>query len=476
MTNIDNIKEKINIEETQLKRVFNELKTAYNAAPASTYQDRKSLLMTLKKSLIDNEEMLYSAMNKDYGYRSSFDSMIGDVLPCISTINYTLKNLKKWMQPSKRRSGLMLQPSSIKVHYQPLGVVGVITSWNFPCFLALGPAIQALSAGNRVMIKMSEFTPSTNQVIRKILTPLSDYIVIIEGEPNISAVFSSLPFDHLIFTGSTAVGKLVAKAAAHNLTPTTLELGGKSPTIIDSDINMKIAVDAIILGKSVNSGQICVSPDYVFIPKNREQEFVEIFKLQYAKYYLSGKNKNFQTTIINDKNFNRLKNLLKDAKNKGANIHTIKDYKQEDGRLMYPHIVTNITENMKIMQEEIFGSILPVKPYQSIDEVINYINNRPRPLALYIMSKNNSLIDMLLKNTHSGGVSINDTASHVAAVDAPFGGIGHSGMGHYHAYEGFLTFSKAKTVLYSSSWLPKNSIVLKNRDFLFNVLRKLLLK
>ncbi len=476
MNAVVNIKQDNNTSNAQLQADFEAMRTLYNKKPAPSYECRKTVLKRLKKSLIENEQNIYEALKKDYGYRSEFDSLIADVLPSVAGINYALKRLKKWMKPSKRHAGLMLAPSKVTVHYQPLGVVGVITPWNFPVFLALGPAIQALAAGNRVMIKMSEFTPHTNQALRKVVEPITSHVKIVEGEAETGAAFSALPFDHLIFTGSTNVGKLVARAAADNLTPITLEMGGKSPTIISDEINMDAAVDAIIIGKSVNSGQICVSPDYVFVPENRQTEFVETFKKRYAEYHLSGNNTNIQTNIVTERQFDRLKGFLADAEDRGADIHPVKKHEPRDGRRIYPHIVTNVNEDMKVMQEEIFGSILPVITYKHIDEVIQYINERPRPLALYIMATDKGLINNLLQNTHSGGVSINDSAMHVAADDAPFGGIGNSGMGHYHGHEGFLTFSKAKTVLHSKAWLPKNRFILKNRDFVFRALRRFLLK
>ncbi len=471
MNNAENIVPRIHLKED-----FYSMKSAYDINPAPTYKERIVLLKRLKSSLIQNEQNIYDALKKDYGYRSEFDSLVSDILPTVMGINYAIKNLKKWMQPSKRHAGLMLFPSSVSVHYQPLGVVGVITPWNFPFFLALGPAVQALAAGNRVMIKMSEFTPNANQALRKIVTEISDHIVVVEGEADVGAAFSALPFDHLIFTGSTTVAKYVAKSAANNLTPLTLELGGKSPTIIDKDINMDIAVDAVILGKSINSGQICVSPDYVFVPTSRKQEFIETFIKRYTEYHLNSDNENTQTHIVTDRQYQRLKGFLEDAKTKGAKIYPVKEIETDQGRRVYPQLVTNLQEDMAILKEEIFGSILPVLNYENINEVIEYINKRPRPLALYIMSPNKILIDKLLKQTHSGGVAINDSAMHVAADDAPFGGIGNSGMGHYHGHEGFLTFSKAKTVLRSSNWLPKNHFILKNRDLTFKVLRKFLLR
>lgn len=455
---------------------FLALKAAYNAKPMPTYEERVSVLKKLKASIIANEDAIYDGLKKDYGYRSEFDTLMADVLPSVASINYAIKNLKKWMKPSKRHSGLLLTPSKVTVHYQPLGVVGVITPWNFPIFLALGPAVQALAAGNRVMIKMSEFTPNANKALRKVIEGLTDHIMIVEGEANMGAAFSALPFDHLIFTGSSAVGKMVAKSAADNLTPITLELGGKSPTIVDETISMEIAVDALIVGKSVNSGQICVSPDYVFVHESRKDELISTFIKRYTEYHLDSKNENTQTHIVSEKQHQRILAFLEDAKEKGGKLHPVKPLEDDQGKRVYPHLVTNLNEEMEVLKEEIFGSILPVMTYSDISEVISHINARPRPLALYIMSKNKQLIDRLLANTHSGGVCINDAVMHVAADDAPFGGVGNSGMGHYHGHEGFLTFTKAKTVLHSSSWLPKNRFILKNRDFVFKTLRRFMLK
>lgn len=464
-----------NLKE-ELFSTFQNMKNRYNQNPAPSYTDRVRVLKKLKNSILKNEQFIYDSLKKDYGYRSEFDSLMADVLPTVAGINYAIKNLKKWMKPSKRHSGLMLAPSKVKVHYQPLGVVGVITPWNFPMFLALGPAVQALAAGNRVMIKMSESTPNANEAIRQVVKEISKHIIVVDGKPGMGSLFTTIPFDHLIFTGSSNVGKLVAKAAADNLTPITLELGGKSPTIVDKTIDMNIAVDAIILGKSLNSGQICVAPDYVFVHKSRKEEFIKTFIQRYKQYHLDDNNKNTQTHIVSQKQYERLLDLLDDAKQKGAIVQGVKDIESNQGRRVYPHLVTNVNEDMLILQEEIFGSILPVMTYENIQEVITYINERPRPLALYLMSKDTALINKIVNNTHSGGVCINDSLMHVAADDAPFGGVGNSGMGQYHGYEGFLTFTKAKTVVYSSSWLAKNNFILKNRDFVFKTLRKFLLK
>lgn len=459
-----------------LKSELDKLINLYKVNPYPSYKMRRNVLIKLKNALIKNEKKIYNAMREDYGYRSDFDSFISDLLPSVRLINYTLKNLNRWMKPSKRHTGILLMPSKVKVHYQPVGIVGVITPWNFPFYLALGPAIQAIAAGNRVMIKMSEDTPKTTAVLKEVLVDISDHIHVVTGVKGAGSAFARLPFDHLIFTGSSNVGKLVARSAADNLTPVTLELGGKSPTIIASDANMKSAVDAIIIGKSINSGQICVAPDYIFVHESKEKEFVDTFLERYRNYHVDSDNTNTQTHIINTKQLDKIHHFIGDAKNKGGSVHSVKDYKDSDGKLILPHIITNVTDNMDIMKEEIFGSVLPVMTYRNMDEVIDYINERPRPLALYLMTNNKNLVKRFKNETHSGGISVNDTAMHVMADDAPFGGVGNSGMGHYHGHEGFLTFSKAKTVLVSKTWLPKNRFILKNRDAVFHLLRRILLR
>ena len=371
----------------------------------------------------------------------------------------------------------MLAPSKVQVQYQPVGVVGIIVPWNFPLFLALSPATQALAAGNRVMIKLSEFTPNTNKVLIEATKCINDHLIIIEGESETAAAFSAMPFDHLIFTGSTTVGRYVAKAAADNLTPITLELGGKSPVIFAEDANWETAIDAVILGKAINSGQICVSPDYILVPSGKEETFVHLFKERYKAYFANAKNKNIQTHIINQKQYKRLQGFLKDAREKGAEVHVI----QEGGtsteeRILYPHLLTKVDEDMEVMKQEIFGPVMPVLPYNSIDECIEMINAQPRPLALYVMSTNKDTVNKILKQTHSGGACVNDTIMHASVEDAPFGGIGNSGIGHYHGEEGFRRLSKAKTVLTSKTWLPKNKFILSYRDLMFKYLRKFLLR
>lgn len=462
-----------------IESAFLALKAQYKKYPYPELNERKATLKTLKASLIEHEQAFYDALSADYGYRSEFDSLIADVLPTVMGANYSLKHLKKWMKPSRRHTGLMLFPSRVAVHYQPLGVVGIIVPWNFPLLLALSPAIQALAAGNRVMLKLSEFTPKTNQVLRDATKCIAEHLSIIEGESEAGAAFSKLPFDHLVFTGSTAVGRHVATAAAANLTPTTLELGGKSPAIIAEDANWESAVDAIVLGKALNAGQICVSPDYVMVPSGTKDKFIELFKQRYNAYF-EGKNKhsvNRQSHIVNERQHNRLLKILSDAGDKGAVAHQVTEGVQFGDDFYFPPILlTHLKKDMLVMQEEIFGPILPVIEYKTFDHCIHFINNRPRPLALYLMTKSPDTRAFFLQNTHSGGVCINDAVVHVSAEDAPFGGIGDSGLGHYHGKEGFERLSKAKTVVVSPAWLPRNQWLLRYRDFMFKALRWVFLR
>jgi len=466
------------INKDQLQANFDGLKHSYNENPYPILEQRKELLQKLKQSLLAHEDEFYQALSEDYGYRSDFETLVADFLPSVMGINYTLKRLRKWMKPSKRHAGFVLALSKVQVQYQPLGVVGVISPWNFPLFLSLIPSIQAIAAGNRVMLKLSEFTPNTNKILIKATECIRDHLIIVEGEAKTGAAFSSLPFDHLLFTGSSTVGKYVAKAAADNLTPVTLELGGKSPVIFAEDANWENAIDSVILGKTFNSGQVCVTSDYVLLPSGKEEIFVRLFKERYQTYFsVSDANDNTRSHIINQAQYERLQGFVSDAKDKGAEIHLMEDSEDAPAnKAMNMHLITNVSDDMAIMQEEIFGPILPIIPYDSIDSCIEFINARPRPLGLYVMSSNQNTVDKILKSTHSGGACVNDTSFQAIAEDAPFGGVGNSGMGHYHGKEGFQQLSNAKTVVISKVWSPKNKYFLKYRALMFKLLRKFLLR
>jgi len=415
-----------------------------------SYQERIGDLTTLKAILIDNQDAFINAMSQDFGHRSADDTRIGDILTTVMGINYAIKKLKQWMKPEKKHIGILFQPAKGEVIYQPKGVVGIIAPWNYPLFLTLGPLTTALAAGNTAMIKMSEYTPNTNSLLAKLMANAfpTEKVAIVCGEADMAAIFSSVAFDHLFFTGSTGVGKLVMKAAAENLVPVTLELGGKSPTIIDNDIDIKTAVSRLILGKTLNSGQTCVAPDYIFCPHNKIDELIQAFKDYYQNMYPNVQENDDCTCIINDAQKARIDSLLVNAKEQGANIIPLaQDSQNSQSRKMPLTLLTNIHDDMTIMQQEIFGPLLPIIGYDDVSEAITYINNKPRPLALYICSFNKAFQQQILLNTHAGGVCINDAAFHVANDDLPFGGIGASGMGQYHGNEGFKTFSHGKTVL-----------------------------
>ncbi|MFM5558799.1 coniferyl aldehyde dehydrogenase [Aeromonas rivipollensis] len=437
-------------DKFSLPEQVNRLKQACQAHPMPSLEQRRNRLSALKGALLAHKQPLCDALALDYGQRSDYDSLVADILPCVMQINYSLKRLKGWMRPARRHPGLLLAPARVEVHYQPLGVIGIMVPWNFPVMLSLGPLIGAIAAGNRAMIKLSEFTPHTNAVLRTLLAQVfgDDEVVVIEGDAGLAAAFSTLPFDHLLFTGSTAVGRLVMAAAAPQLTPLTLELGGKSPCLIAPDMPLALAVERMIFGKSLNAGQICVAPDYVLLPRGQEQAFIEAYQAHFRRLYPKGLDSPDYGSIINRAQYERLTAWLAEAKQAGAQVHPCASPARDDGaRRLVPHLLTEVPGHCQLMQQEIFGPLLPLVPYDSIDEALAYIAARPRPLACYLMSLDPVLQSRLIRETHAGGMAINECLFQVAADDAPFGGIGPSGMGHYHGHEGFLTFSKAKTVL-----------------------------
>ncbi|WP_428456688.1 coniferyl aldehyde dehydrogenase [Photobacterium makurazakiensis] len=457
--------EKINVTPSLCQQMDSTLaaqKAAYQAAPMPSFEQRKEQLIALKSALKKHKTALCQALEQDYGQRSHQDSLIADIMPSIANINYNLRRLKKWMKPSRRHAGLMLAPAKVSVHYQPVGVVGIIVPWNFPVTLSLGPLITAIAAGNRAMLKLSEFTPATNRVLKSLLAEAFDgnCVAAFEGEADAAAYFSQLSFDHLIFTGSTAVGHHVMRAAADNLTPVTLELGGKSPVLIADDIPMNLAVERMIFGKCMNAGQICVAPDYVLVPEGREKEFVDEFKRQFNCLYPNGAANRDFSSVISPRQYQRLISWLDEAQSLGATVHPCHDNARDNEQhRMIPHLLTDVAPEATLMQQEIFGPLLPVIGYQDLEQAINYIQERPRPLALYLMSLNVETQERVKLATHSGGMGINETVLHVAADDAPFGGIGPSGMGHYHGKEGFLTLSHAKTVLSRGTFTTAKLII-----------------
>lgn len=430
--------------------LFKQQQQAFRNNPMPSADERIADLKRLKAAILKYQDELAAAVNQDFSCRSTDETMIAEIMTSVEGINYACKRLRGWMKPSKRHVSMLFAPSHNHVMYQPLGVVGIMVPWNYPIQLALLPLMTALAAGNRAMIKMSEFTPVTNKVLKKLLTEVFNehQVAMIEGEVEVSSAFAEIPWDHLVFTGSTAVGRIVMSAAAKNLTPVTLELGGKSPAIIAPGASMKDAVERICFGKSLNAGQTCIAPDYVLLPAGKEQEFIDSYQATFARMYPTIRDNNDYTAVVNERQHQRLQAWVADAKEKGAKITVVNPANEDFAgtRKMPLHIVENGSAEMKVLQEELFGPVMPVVPYRSLDDAIDYVNDRDRPLALYFFSYDKAQQKKVLERTHAGGVTINDTLMHIAQDDMPFGGVGPSGMGHYHGKEGFVSLSKAKAV------------------------------
>ncbi|AXJ07480.1 MULTISPECIES: coniferyl aldehyde dehydrogenase [Pseudomonas] len=431
----------------ELNRLFDAQRAAYAANPMPPAAQRQQWLKALRDLLSSERQALIDAISSDFSHRSADETLLAELMPSLHGIHYASQHISQWMKPSRRKVGVAFQPASAKVVYQPLGVVGVIVPWNYPLFLAIGPLTGALAAGNRVMLKLSESTPATGLLLKELLARIfpEDLVCVVLGEADVGVAFSKMRFDHLLFTGSTSVGRHVMRAAAENLTPVTLELGGKSPAIVSHDVPLKDAAERIAFGKTLNAGQTCVAPDYVLVPEARIGGFVEAYRQAVRGFYPTLADNPDYTAIINERQLARLNSYLSDATSKGALLIPLFD--QGQGRRMPHSLLLNVSDEMTVMQDEIFGPLLPIVPYQDLDQAFAYINQRPRPLALYYFGYDKREQKRVLSETHSGGVCLNDTLLHVAQDDMPFGGIGPSGMGHYHGHEGFLTFSKAKGVL-----------------------------
>lgn len=463
-----------------MQEVFQKQKEAFLTSPYPTAKERIETLAKLKDMMVNNMDAFCEAVSKDFGNRSHDETKIAEILTTLEGIKYYSKNLSKWMKPEKRKIGLVQMPASAYVVYQPVGVVGVIVPWNYPIYLATGPLMAAIAAGNRVMIKMSESTPNTGALLAKLIeqTFPANQIAVFNGEIEAGQAFSKLPFDHLLFTGASSVGKHIMRAAAENLTPVTLELGGKSPCIIGENFGMKDAIERIAFGKCLNAGQTCVAPDYVLCPSNRLDEFVETWKAQVGEMYPSIRDNPDLTSVVNERQYQRLQGYLTDAQEKGATIIQVNPQNEDlSGTRKIPFtLVLNTNDTMKIMHDEIFGPIMLLIPYDTLDDAIRYINNRPRPLALYYLDWNKKNAEKVLKETHSGGVCLNDTIFHVSVDDIPFGGIGNSGMGHYHGKEGFLTFSHAKGVFRKGRINASKNVMPPYGSFFHKLVYKLMLR
>lgn len=423
---------------------------AHAREPYPSWETRAAHLKALRAMLLDHSDALADALNADFGQRAKAELMLSELWLAKSEIDSALKHGKRWMKPQRRATGMWLRPATAKVMPQPLGVIGIVAPWNYPILLAVGPLICALAAGNRALVKMSELTPRTAELFQQLIerTFAREQVAVVTGDASVGAAFCALPFDHLIFTGSTAVGREVMRAAAANLTPVTLELGGKSPAIIGPHARFDAAVDSIVAGKTLNAGQTCIAPDYVLLPRGTEQAFVDRARLRVARLYPDFARNRDYTTLVSARHFDRMGKLADEAVAGGAALHPLTEVAPDAARRQFPPCaVTNAPESCALMHEEIFGPLLPLVPYDTLDDALRYINARPRPLALYLFDEERRTIERVLQETVSGGVAVNETLLHIACEGLPFGGVGASGIGAYHGYDGFTTFSKMKPVL-----------------------------
>lgn len=431
----------------EMKAQFLRLQILSRTQPINDWGTRAMQLDNLEVMLSDNQESFAKAISADFGYRSQSETQFAELFPSFTGISHAKKHGKKWMKTHRAPISALYMPAHNEIQPQPLGVVGIMVPWNYPLYLAIGPMIDALTAGNRIMVKMSEAAPQFAQAfadaVARYFSP--DMICVVLGEVEIAAAFSELQFDHLLYTGSTAVGKKVMAAAAPNLTPVTLELGGKSPVIVLDDANLESVVNRVMMGKTLNAGQTCIAPDYVLIQRQYHDQFIQLAKEWMTKHYPNIEENPDYSRIINSDQFKRVKGYL-DALTDGE-MHALTTAEANiETRLMPPVIVSEPAPDSDLMQNEIFAPILPLMHYETLDDAIYFVNSRPRPLALYVFSDNYSSIENVRNNTVSGGLCINEVLIHVAQHDLPFGGVGDSGTGAYHGKAGFERLSHMKPI------------------------------
>ena len=430
---------------------FSRMQNLSRTQPINDWATRRDQLDNLELMLSDNQQLLANAISADFGYRSESETQFAELFPSFTGISHAKKHGKRWMKAQRVSISALYMPAHNEILPQPLGVVGIMVPWNYPLFLAIGPMIDAITAGNRIMVKMSEAAPQFAQTFAETISRYfsADMVCVVIGEVEIAAAFSELPFDHLLYTGSTAVGKKVMAAAAPNLTPVTLELGGKSPVIVLEGANLENAVNRVMMGKTLNAGQTCIAPDYVLIQRQHHDEFVRLAREWMEKHYPNIESNPDYSRIINVQQFKRVKGYLEDLSSEG--VYRLTDATSNlETRLMPPVIVSEPAPESDLMQNEIFAPVLPLMHYDTLDNAIAFINARPRPLALYVFGDNSRDIDKVRTNTVSGGLCVNEVIMHVAQHDLPFGGVGDSGTGAYHGKAGFDRLSHMKPIFVQS--------------------------
>ena len=440
----------------ELPTILQNMRAAFAAEGSASHAVRIDRLDRCLALLVDHQDAICDALDTDFGGRSRHVTRMTDLLTSIGAIKFAKKNIKKWMRPERRRAPFPMNVlgARAELHYQAKGVIGIMSPWNVPVNTVFGPLADALGAGNRAIIKPSEFAPHTASLLKKLIAEYFDAneVTVVTGDADVGAAFSALPFDHLIFTGAGPIGKLVMKAASQHLTPVTLELGGKSPVVVSHDADINDIAEKIMTGKAMNSGQLCINADYCFIPAGKMDQFISQCEKTVAEQYPTIMDNPDYVALINERNYDRISGYLDDAERKGAKIIALnpagEDWRDREKHKIPLHLVIDPSDDMLVMQEELFGPILPIIPINSLDEGLEYINDRPSPLALYYFGNDKQKQQKVLDNTISGGVTINNVTVHVGCVDAPFGGVGNSGMGSYHGREGFKTFSHGRTVFY----------------------------
>ncbi len=440
---------------TPVRQAFDRMQAAFGNEMNPTLAVRLDRLQRLARMTKRHARDIIGAISADFGNRSPHETLIADLLSVDEAITHARRHLRRWMSAKRMPTGFKYRPGYNRLIPQPLGIAGVVAPWNYPYQLSILPTVAALAAGNRVMIKPSELAPATAELMARIVQETfgEDEVAVFPGDAGVGKAFVDLPFDHLFFTGSTAVGRLVAQAAAKNLTPVTLELGGKSPVIVDTDSDFARIMPMIAIGKLFNAGQTCIAPDYALVPRARIDEFSESMARQVARLYPTLERNRDYTSIVNDGHYARLQGLLADAKARGARIVEINPAGETLApvlRKIAPTLVLDADDETAIMREEIFGPLLPLVAYDGVDDAIRYVNQRARPLALYWFGDNAIRRDRVLHGTIAGGVTVNGCLTHFAQESQPFGGVGASGSGSYHGEYGFRTFSKEKPVYYQS--------------------------
>jgi len=441
-------------DTSAMQALLTKQRDAFHAELPVSAAIRKDRLNRALKLVLDYKDRFVASLSDDFGHRSSEMSLVTDIMASVKPLKHALKHVDQWMQPEKRKVDfpLGLLGAKAMVEWQPKGVVGIISPWNFPVNLTFAPLANVLAAGNRAMIKPSEFTPATSELMKAAIAQYFDEaeVAVVTGGPDLGKAFSELPFDHLIFTGATSIGRHVMAAAAKNLVPLTLELGGKSPTILGRSADLAQATERVAMGKLMNAGQICLAPDYLLVPDEKEEEVVEGLKAATARMYPTLLANDDYTSVISKRHRDRLEAHIEDARAKGAEIVEVnpgnEDFSKQNTNKMPLTIIRNPTDDMTVMQEEIFGPVLPVKRYKTVDEAIGYINAKDRPLGLYWFGTDQAEERRVLDRTISGGVTVNDVLFHVTVEDLPFGGIGPAGMGNYHGFDGFKAFSHLKSI------------------------------